>query len=290
MNKYVLITDTTCDLNIEIVNKYDLKVIGMPIDLDEKTFFHNLDYKEMDVKTFYKMLRSGSVAKTTQINPQTFIDYFKEELEMGHDILYISFSSGLSGTYASSLIAIDILKQDYPERKIISIDSLCASAGEGLLVYYAALNKEKGLSIEENQQWLENNKLNLIHLFTVDDLFFLKRGGRISSTTAIVGSALKVKPLMHVDDEGHLIKYKTAHGRKQSLTDLVLKMKETIINPENQTIFIACADCDEDEEYIINQINKLCPVSNIVTSSIGPVIGAHSGPGTVALYFIGNKR
>ena len=183
-----------------------------------------------------------------------------------------------------------MLSEEYPDRKIVTFDSLCASMGEGLLVYHAAKMKEEGKSLDEILSWLSDNKLNLCHWFTVDDLFFLKRGGRISATTAILGSALNIKPVLHVDDNGKLVSVSKARGRKQSLNALVSKMEETAIEPQKQIVFISHGDCIEDAEFVADRIREKFGDIEIVINYIDPVIGAHSGPGTLALFFIGTQR
>jgi DegV family protein with EDD domain len=211
-------------------------------------------------------------------------------LEEGMDILYIGFSSGLSGTYQAVSLALEELKEKYPERNIYSVDSLSAALGEGLLVRYAADLKEEGKSIEEVYKWVLENRLSLCHWFTVDDLFFLKRGGRVSATSAVLGTALSIKPVMHVDDEGHLIVMEKARGRKKALDALVAHMEETVTNPKDQIVYISHGDCLEDAEYVARIVKEKLQVKEVMVRILDPVIGAHSGPGTVALFFVGSKR
>ena len=245
---------------------------------------------EMSTETFYAKLREGKMSTTSQINADEFTRTFEPILEAGEDVLYIAFSSGLSGTCQSAYIARDELKEKYPERKIYVFDSLCASMGEGLLVYQAALLKRAGTDVDSLYKWLGENVLKLCHWFTVDDLNHLKRGGRVSTTAALVGTMLGIKPVLHVDDEGHLIPVSKVRGRRQSLDARVQKMAETAIHPDEQTIFISHGDCLKDAEYVAEQVRSKFGVKNIQINSIGPVIGAHSGPGTVALFFFGTQR
>ena len=211
-------------------------------------------------------------------------------LQAGHDVLILAFSSGLSTTYNSSLIAVEELSAKYPDRKLYTVDTLCASLGQGLLVWYAAKLRARGGSIDEIRDWVEEHKLNLCHQFTVDDLYFLKRGGRISAATAIVGSMLHIKPVLHVDDEGHLVSIGKARGRQAALKALVDRMEETAIDPGSLTVFISHGDCLEDAQTVADMVKKRFNVQDIYINYVGPVIGAHSGPGTVALFYIGTNR
>ena len=288
-NGYVLLTDSTTDISQAIADEIDVKVWPMQFEIDGLTYRNFPDEREMNSDDFYNLMRSGKMPKTSQINVVDFCEYFSEYLEKGLDILYISFSSGLSGTYNNSLIAINELKEKYPDRKIVSVDSLAASMGEGLLVYFAAQQKKKGMGIDELARWVEDNRLHLCHWFTVDDLHHLKRGGRVSAATAIVGSALNIKPVLHVDDEGHLINVSKVRGRKASLHAMVDKMVETYSN-EFDTVMICQGGCRSDAEYLADEVRKRVKgVKKIIMGNIGPVIGAHAGPGTIALCFIGSK-
>ena len=208
----------------------------------------------------------------------------------GNDVLYLGFSSGLSGTYNAGALAVRELSERYPQRKVYAVDTLCASLGQGLLVYLCCMKRREGATIEEVRDYAEATKLHLCHWFTVDDLMFLKRGGRVSAATAIVGSMLSIKPVMHVDDEGHLIKVDTARGRKASIRALVAEMEKRGIDLPNQHIFISHGDCEDDANYLAKLIREKFPVKDITINYVGPVIGAHSGPGTLALFFLGTKR
>lgn len=254
---YKIITDSTVDMDHKMIEELGLTVVPLRFTIDGKTYKDRADLSDMPTETFYAKLREGKMSTTSQINADEFTQVFEPVLQGGEDILYIAFSSGLSGTCQSACIARDELKEKYPERKIYVFDSLCASLGEGLLVYQAAM---------------------------------MKRGGRVSATAALVGTLLGVKPVLHVDDEGHLIPVSKVRGRRQSLDALVQKMEETAIHPAEQTVFISHGDCLADAEYVANRVREKFGVKNIYINFVGPVIGAHSGPGTVALFFFGEHR
>lgn len=290
MRDYVIITDSTTDLTTEIIKELDITVIPMEFNIDGKSYLNYSDERDISYKDFYKDLRNGKSSTTSLINSATFTELFEPILRNGKDILYIAFSSGLSGTYNSSCIAVQTLNEKYPNSKIYVVDSLSASMGEGLLVYHAANKKNAGMDIDELRDWVEDNKLKLCHWFTVDDLHHLKRGGRVSSAAAIVGTMLNIKPVLHVDNEGHLIPVEKVRGRKLSITSLLKMMEKTVTKPEEQTIFISHGDCIEDAEYLAKLIKEKLNVKDIKINYIGPVIGSHSGPGTVALFFLGTER
>ncbi len=287
---YVILTDSTTDISQEIADEIDVKVWPMQFELDGLTYRNFPDEREMKSDEFYDIMRKGKMPKTSQINVVDFCEYFSEYLDKGLDVLYICFSSGLSGTYNNSLIAIEELKGRYPDRKIISVDSLAASMGEGLLVYLAAQQKKKGMGLEELAKWVEDNRLHLCHWFTVDDLHHLKRGGRVTAATAIVGSALNIKPVLHVDDEGHLINMSKVRGRKASLNAMVDQMVETYTD-QFDTVMICQGGCHDDAEYLAGEVKKRVKgVKKLIMGNIGPVIGAHAGPGVLALFFYGDHR
>ena len=239
-------------------------------------------------------MRDGSMPTTSQVNPEQAKAAFTACLKEGKDVLYIAFSSGLSGTCGSGMVAAQEIQEEgeYPERKIVVIDSLSASLGEGLLVHKAVMLKEAGKSMEEVADWVENNKLHLCHNFTVDDLFHLHRGGRVSKATAILGTMINIKPVLHVDDEGHLIAIGKVRGRKKSLSALVDRMAEQIkgYEDQNDVVFISHGDCMEDAEYVKKLVQERFGIEKFIINHVGPTIGAHSGPGTVALFFMGNPR
>ena len=290
MGTYQIITDSTADLTPELIEELDIQVIPLCYIIDGKTYHNIPGGGEMSEPEFYAKLRAGGTSTTTQVNSEEFLQVFTPLLESGKDVLYIAFSSGLSGTCQSALLARNELKERFPERKLEVVDSLCASMGEGLLVYHAATLRQEGKSLEEVAAWLKANTLRLCHWFTVDDLNHLKRGGRVSTAAALVGTVLGIKPVLHVDDEGHLIPVTKVRGRKQSLDALVKRMEETVENPEEQTVFISHGDCLEDARYVEEQIREKLGVKDVKVGYIGPVIGAHSGPGTVALFFLGKQR
>lgn len=290
MAEYTIITDSTTDLPAALVRELGIKVIPLCYIMEGKNYQNIPGGGAMDEPAFYQKLRSGVMSTTTQVNSEEFIAEFTPVLEQGEDVLYIAFSSGLSGTCQSAHVAKQELQQRFPQRRIEIFDSLCASMGEGLFVYLAASQKNQGATLDEVLEWMSENVLKLCHWFTVDDLNHLKRGGRISTATALVGTMLGIKPVMHVDDEGHLIPVSKVRGRKQSLDALVKKMQETAIAPEEQTVFISHGDCLADAEYVAEEVRSKLGVQKIVINFIGPVIGAHSGPGTVALFFLGKER
>lgn len=289
MSKFVITTDTTSDLPEEYIDKYNIKIQPLYFNLNNVIYGGDV---QLDPHEFYSKMRNGDMPTTMASNPETAKDIFKKLLDDGYDIIHISFSSALSGSCSSSNLAANELKEEYPDRKIVIIDSLCASMGEGLLVYKALQLKEQGKSYEEVVGWVENNKLHLCHLFTVDDLFHLHRGGRVSKTTAIIGTMIHVKPVLHVDNEGRLTPLFNVRGRKRSLTALVENMERQMVGYEDQndTIFISHGDCLEDAEFVANLIRERLGIHNIVMNYVCPTIGAHSGPGTVALFFMGKER
>ena len=290
MASYVIVTDSSADLSAQMAEKAGVQVLPLRFTVGGKTYYNWPDNREMDPKVFYRMLREGEVATTAAVNISQYLDMLEPILQSGTDVLVLSFSSGLSATYDSSRLAAEELREKYPQRKIFAVDTLCASLGQGLLVWHAAQLKDQGKSIEEVRDWVEENKLHLCHQFTVDDLHFLKRGGRISATTAVVGTMLKIKPVLHVDDGGKLVNIGKARGRKASLKALVDRMEETAIDPAGQTVFISHGDCMEDAEYVAGLVKERMGVQDVRINYVGPVIGAHSGPGTLALFYLGNRR
>ncbi len=290
MSEYVIVTDSSSDLSETMAREIGVEVLPMAFTMGGKTYHNYPDNREMDPKDFYQELREGGMATTSAVNVSDYTQMVEPILKEGKDVLILVFSSGLSSTYQSSVLAVEELREKYPDRKIFTVDTLCASLGQGLLVWHAAQMQKAGKSIEEVRDWTEENKLHLCHWFTVDDLHFLKRGGRVSAATAVVGSMLQIKPVLHVDDEGHLINVGKARGRGASLTALVDHMKETAIDPAEQTVFISHGDCLADAEKVAADVKARLGFKEVVINTIGPVIGAHSGPGTVALFFLGTKR
>ena len=290
MGEYVILTDSSADLTAELVAELGVEVIPLSFTMEDKTYFNYPDNRDIDPADFYARLRGGAMATTAAVNVADYTEAMEPILKEGKDVLVLAFSSGLSATCHSAQIAAGELMEQYPDRKVYVVDTLCASLGQGLLVWYAANLKKQGKTMEEVRDWTEEHKLNLCHWFTVDDLHFLKRGGRISAATAVLGTMLSIKPVMHVDDEGHLIKVGTARGRGASLKALVDHMAETADDPGNQVVFISHGDCLEDAQKVAQDVKARFGTKEVVINYVGPVIGAHSGPGTVALFFLGSKR
>ena len=288
MSDYVIVTDSSADLPDSLVQELGVEVLPLSFTVQGKTYHNYPDDREMDPKVFYKMLRDGEMATTSAVNVAEYTAMLEPLLQAGKDVLVLAFSSGLSTTYQSSVIAVNELAEQYPDRKICTVDTLCASMGQGLMVWLAVQEQRKGKSLEEVRDWVEENKLHLCHWFTVDDLHFLKRGGRVSAATAVVGTMLSIKPVLHVDDEGHLISMGKARGRGASLTALVDHMEQTVTDVD--TVFISHGDCLADAEKVAADVKKRFGTKDVVINNIGPVIGAHAGPGTVALFFLGTKR
>ena len=287
---YVVMTDSSADLTAGLVEQLGLDVIPLSVNVGEQSFMNYPDEREISSPDFYELLRKGANAQTSAVNVDTFLNAMSVHLKAGKDVLYLGFSSGLSSTYGASEIAAQELRETYPDRKILTVDTLCASLGQGLLVYLTMQKVLSGATIEEAAAYAEENRLHLCHWFTVDDLFFLKRGGRVSAATALVGSALGIKPFLHVDNEGHLINVSKARGRKNSILALVDRMESSAIEPQKQTIFISHGDCLADAEFLAAEVRKRFGVTDITINFVGPVIGAHSGPGTLALFFLGTER
>lgn len=290
MSDYVILTDSSCDLTAEIADELELTVLPLAFNLQGKEYYNYLDGREISFRDFYANIRSGEDCTTSAVNMEAFASAMEPVLQSGKDVLCIAFSSGLSNTYNAAKLACEELAQKYPERKIYAVDTLCASLGEGLLVYLAVQEKRKGKSIDELRSWLEATKLHLCHWFTVEDLNHLKRGGRISAATALIGTMLNIKPVLHVDDEGHLINVGKSRGRRASLSALVDHMAETAIDPASQVVFISHGDSQQDADFVAEEVKRRFGVKKVVTNYVGPVIGAHSGPGTIALFFLGTHR
>lgn len=290
MSNYIIITDSSCDLPDNLVKALELEVLPLSFIMDGKTYRNWPDNREMSPDQFYGKEREGLMATTNAVNVGEATDAIEAVLKQGKDALILAFSSGLSATCNSFQIAAQELAEQYPDRKIYVVDTLCASMGQGMFVYQAAKLRQEGKSMEEVRDWAEENKLRQCHYFTVDDLFFLKKGGRVSAATAVVGTMLQIKPVLHVDNEGHLINVAKARGRKASLTALVDKVGELAEDPASQTMFISNSDCPEDAQFVADEIKKRYGTREIIINSIGPVIGAHTGPGCVALFFMGKHR
>lgn len=288
---FEIVTDSSCNLVEDMIDEFGLHILPLTFMVDGEQYQSYLKGERTDLKQFYTMMREGKVITTSLPNLAESEDLLRGLLDAGHDVLYIGFSSGLSGTYQAIDLLLKDLAAQYPERTVRSVDTLAASGGQGLLVWYAAQKARAGASLEEVYTWLEENKLHLAHWFTVDDLMFLWRGGRVSKTSAWAGTILNIKPVMHVDDEGHLIPLEKVRGRKKSLIALVDHMDESAIRPvEDQMVFITHGDCIEDAEFVADLVRSRFGVRDVVINYVDPVIGAHSGPGTMALFFLADKR
>ena len=287
---YVVMTDSSADLNPALEQELGVDIIPLSVNCGDRTFLDYPDEREIKTSEFYGMLRSGANAKTAAANVETFLTAMSRHLEQGKDVLYLGFSSGLSSTYSASEIAAQELRERYPERKVLTVDTLCASMGQGLLVWLTVQELKHGATLEEAAKYAEDNRLHLCHWFTVDDLFFLKRGGRVSAATALVGTVLQIKPVMHMDDAGTLKNVTKARGRKAALRALAQRLADTATDPADQTVFICHGDCLDDAEYTAEQIRALVPVKDIIINYVGPVIGAHTGPGVISIFFVGTPR
>lgn len=290
MCNFKILTDSCCDLPVDLAEEMSLSVINLSVLVDNKSYVNHLDWRDISGKDFYDLLRDQKSSSTSAPSIGDFVQTMEPVLQAGQDILYLGFSSALSSTYSTGVLAAQELMEQYPDRKILCVDTLCASLGQGLFVRLVWEKKQAGASLEEAYAFACDLVPNLCHWFTVNDLFFLHRGGRVSKTTAVLGSALQIKPIMHVDDEGRLTKIGTARGRKGSIATLKDKLKESITNPEEQTIYISHGDCEEEAHLLADMIAKEVPVKGFVFNHVGPVIGSHSGPGTIALFHVGKSR
>ena len=287
--KTIIITDSCSDLPLKYIEENNLHVLGLNVFFKGQDFQDDLG-KTLKYKDFYEGVRSGDIPTTSQINVQAYLDAFKDYVLKGYSIIYLGLSSGLSGSMNSSYVAKASLLEEYPNADITIVDTKSVSLGLGLIVYYANEMLKKGALKQEIIDWVENNKLKVNHWFTVDDLNHLKRGGRVSSTAATIGTLLNIKPILHVDDEGRLVPISKAKGRKKSLRALVDIFKERAINPKDQIVFISHGDSEEDALLVKDMLLKETSVTNFIINPIGPVIGSHSGPGTIAIFFIGRNR
>ena len=290
MADYVIMTDSCCDMTSALAEELELSVLPLSLHMGDAVYRNWLDGREIGFQEFYAKIRSGQLATTSAVSVGEFAAEMRKILSAGKDILCINFSSALSATYQSAAIAAADLAEEFPDRKILVVDSLCASLGQGLLVYLCAQERRKGRSLEEVHTFAEETKGKVCHWFTVDDLNHLKRGGRISAATALFGTMLSIKPVMHVDDGGHLVPVSKARGRKSSLLALVDQMEATAIDPASQTVFISHGDCEGDALFVAGEITHRFGTRDIRLNYVGPVIGNHSGPGTMALFFVGTKR
>lgn len=289
MKNYVITTDTTCDLPQEYLKEHNITLLPLYYNFDGTVYGGKNDLKP---KEFYDKMRGGAMPSTMAVNPDTAKEVFTDLLSQGYDILHIAFSSALSGSCSVSATVARDLCEEISGAKIIVIDSLCASLGEGLLIHKAVKLKEEGKTIDELADWLDNNKLQLCHIFTVDDLHHLHRGGRVSKATAIIGTLINVKPILHVDNDGRLIPLHNVRGRKKALLALVENMEKRIASSQykNDIVFISHGDCIEDAEYVAALVKERIGINDILINYVSPTIGAHSGPGTVSIFFMGNPR
>lgn len=289
MNKFIITTDTTADLPKSYLQENNIGLLAMSFQMEGKEYSGDED---LDIKDFYDKMRSGLMPTTAQVNPEQARRKFEGYLKEGYDVLHISFSSALSGSYNNTRLAAIELEEEYKDNKVIIVDSLSVSLGEGLLVNKAVQLKKEGKSIEETFNWLEKNKLNVCQYFTVDDLNHLYRGGRVSKTTAILGTAIGIKPIIHVNDEGKLVPISKTRGRKQSLNKLLDSMEKLMGNykSQNDIVFISHGDAKEEAEIVADKIKERFGFETFLINNIGPIIGSHSGPGTVAVFFMGENR
>lgn len=287
MSKFVITADSTVDLPKAFLEEKQVPVVSLSYIIDGATY---RDGEGLTSKEFYDKIREGAMPTTSQVNPEQARDLFEPILKEGTDILHIAFTSGLSGTYNSCRIAAEELSEEYPDRKIIVVDSLCAASGGGMLLYKAIELKEQGKSFDEIVTWVEENKLHVCHDVTVDDLFHLHRGGRVSKASAVVGTIIKIKPIIHVNDEGKLIVIGKERGRKKALQTLVERMEEKSRGFENDIVMITHGDALEDAEYVKGLIQDKFGITNIMINPLGTVIGSHTGPGVIALFYMGNRN
>lgn len=288
MRDYIIFTDSSADLSPEMLGAWGVSYLPLTFRFSDSE--HEFTNSDMEIGEFYSKMREGGVAKTAAVNSESFRLAFEKILSDGKDVLYIGFSSGLSTTYNSARIAAESLREDYPDGRVVTVDSLAASAGLGMLVRLAVLKKEEGLAIDGVAAYVESLKLNMCHWFTVDDLVYLKRGGRISSTAAFVGNLLGIKPVLHVDNEGHLVNVSKVRGRRAAITALAEKLFATADDSLPALVYISHSDCKSDAELLAAIIKEKCGRETEIITDVGPVIGAHSGPGTLALFFLGKER
>lgn len=290
MRDYVIVTDSSADLPQQMVSGLDLEVLPLSFTIGSDTYHDYPDRREMPIGEFFSRIRRGEMATTAAVNVGDFIELLTPILDSGRDALILAFSSGLSATYQSAVIAAEELREKYPERQIETVDTLSASLGQGMLVTLAARRRQAGESLEEVRDFVERTRLQVCHWFTVSDLFYLKRGGRISAATAMVGSMLAIKPVMHMDNAGHLVNVAKARGRNAALRALVDRMEATALEKGNQPVFLSHGDCLDEAEKVADDVKARFGVKEVVINHVGPVVGAHAGPGVVALFFLGSQR
>ena len=286
---YWIVTDSAIDMTKSWIDQQEnLRILDLSYLMDGEAYVS--DGTDESIHEIYDAMRNGKLLKTAQVTPEMWENCFRELLGAGHDVLTIAFSSGLSGTCSAAFMAADEVRADYPNQRLYVIDSLQASAGEGLMVHYALQNRANGISIEDNAAWLESNVQNFVAWFTVDDLMHLHRGGRVSATSAIVGSLVRIKPIMRVDENGKLAVYEKAAGRKRSIRILADKIKADIVDPENQIIHISHGDCLDEAQSLAEMLKDALPIKGVRISYVGSVLGAHTGPGVIAVFCLSNGR
>ena len=290
---FEIVTDSCCNLVEDMIDDFGLHILPLTfmVDGEDAVYQSYLKGEKTDLKQFYTMMREGKVFKTSLPNLAESEALFRSILDKGHDLIYLAFSSGLSGTFQALSLMCSQLQEEYPDRKIYAVDTLAASGGQGLLVWYAVQHARAGETIDQVRDWVEENKLHLAHWFTVDDLMFLFRGGRVSKTAAWAGTLLNIKPVLHVDNEGHLIPMEKVRGRKKSLNARVDHMEKSAVQPiSDQMVFITHGDCLEEAEYVAGKVKERFGVKDVIINYIDPVIGSHAGPGTMALFFLADQR
>lgn len=290
MNKYIITTDSTSDLPDSYYKEHHIGLLFLSYTIEGVTYEGD---HQLEVHEFYEKMRAGDLPTTAQVIPSEAKEQFAKIIQDNDaDILHIGFSSGLSGSFNSARIAAEELNEELKDHKVIVIDSLCASLGEGLLVHKAVTLKEQGQSLDQTAAWIESHKLNLVHNFTVDDLNHLHRGGRVSKTAAVIGTLANIKPILHVDNEGHLVATGKVRGRKKSLIEMVNCMERQMgsFKDQNDIFFISHGDCIEDAQFVADQVKDRFGIEHCIINHVGPTIGAHSGPGTIALFYLGDVR
>ena len=288
MANYKIITDSACDLPVKMLQELDVSTVALTVNFRGETRNDSVD--DAQVKELYDAMRGGEVATTAAVNPDGWSKVIESAVAEGFDAFVLAFSSGLSTTYQSAVIAANELAEKYPQRKIMVVDGRAAALGQGLFVWHICKMRDVGLSLEELAAWAEENKNHVAHWFTVDDLVYLKRGGRVSAATALVGTMLNIKPVLHVDNEGHLVSMVKARGRKAAINTLVSKLQELGGDWDNSTVFICHADCIDDAQRLAEIVKEKCGVQETFIGNLGAVIGSHAGPGTLALFFMGNEK
>ncbi|MBQ4086495.1 MAG: DegV family protein [Clostridia bacterium] len=290
MSNFIIVTDSSCDLSAKMAEELQLHVVPLSVQLDGKTYTNYLDWREISPAEFYGAMRAGAKSTTAAPNVDQFATAMEEGLSQGKDVLYIGFSSGLSGTFNAGRLAAEEMQEKYPDRKIYAIDTLCAAEGEGLLCWYAAHMRDAGKSIEEVRDWVKANMMKVNHWVTVDDLKYLRAGGRISATTAVVGTMLNIKPIIRMDENGKLESVGKVRGRKAAIKALFEYASTRAVNPQDQVMFINHAECEDEAVALADMLKTQLHVKDVVINTLGPVIGSHTGPGLLVVFFLGEHR